>query len=247
MALVYISIFFFGAAWASFLNATMYRVDMKYKYPEIFTKNSHCESCGKQLNWIELFPILGYIFLSGKCSKCKKNISIYYPLSELFLGIAFLLAYIYSFPIQILFLIIFLFILSYFDAVYMAISRTLVHIFLAFCILLFLLNINFANIVAPLTVAIVFTVINLFKKSFGFGDILILFGLGLILSYQQFIVMFWIGILIALLYSIVMLVVKKKNIKGAKIPMIPFFSIAFVIAIPFGRTLWEMLLNFVGI
>jgi len=247
MILLYILIFFFGAAWASFINATLYRIENHFKYPDIFTKSSHCEKCGKSLNWKELFPVFGYIFLGGKCPTCNTHIPIYYPISEFLLGLTFVLAYIYSFPVQFVFLIIFLFVLSYFDNLYMAVSKKLVHIFLLSCILIFFLDINFTNIIAPLSISIIFLLVNLFKKSFGFGDILILFGLGMISSYKQFLITFWIGILLALLYSLVMIVLKKKSIKNSKVPMIPFFAIAFVISIPYTEALWNMLLNFIGI
>ncbi len=247
MIILYISIFLFGAAVASFLNATLYRIDNKYKYPDIFTKNSHCEKCGKQLNWIELFPILGYILLKGKCSTCHKGISSYYPLSELFLGVTFLLIYIYSIPFTTVLVILFLFTLSYFDYIYMAVQKNLIHIFLLLCVVLFFFNLDFTNLIAPTITGLIFLLINRFKESVGLGDILVLFSIGILLSYQQFIVMFWVGVVLALLYSLLLLAITKQDIKKAKVPMLPFFTISFLLSSIYGFQLWNILLKFIGI
>ena len=246
MIIIYICIFFLGASLASFLNATLYRIDKKYKYPEIITKNSHCEKCKRQLNWIELFPIFGYILIRGKCSSCGNKIPLYYPLSEMFLGISFLLFYLYSIPFVYALVILFLFVLSYYDNIYMAVSKNMVHIFLVLCGLIFLINPNLYNLIAPLVLSVILIVVNLFKKSFGMGDILVLVGLGVILEYSQFLILFWGGIIFALLYSLSLVLFKKVNIKKAKVPMIPFFSLAFLVSIFWGDILFNSLLKFLG-
>lgn len=246
MIIIYICIFFLGASLASFLNATLYRIDKKYKYPEIITKNSHCEKCKRQLNWIELFPIFGYILIRGKCSSCGNKIPLYYPLSEMFLGISFLLFYLYTTPLIYILVILFLFILSYYDNIYMAVSKNMVHIFLVLCGLIFLINPNLYNLIAPLVLSVILIVVNLFKKSFGMGDILVLVGLGVILEYSQFLILFWGGIIFALLYSLFLVLLKKVNIKKAKVPMIPFFSLAFLVSIFWGDILFNSLLKFLG-
>ena len=246
MIIIYIWIFFLGASLASFLNATLYRIDKKYKYPEIITKNSHCEKCKRQLNWIELFPIFGYILIRGKCSSCGNKIPLYYPLSEMFLGISFLLFYLYSIPFVYALVILFLFVLSYYDNIYMAVSKNMVHIFLVLCGLIFLINPNLYNLIAPLVLSVILIVVNLFKKSFGMGDILVLVGLGVILEYSQFLILFWGGIIFALLYSLSLVLFKKVNIKKAKVPMIPFFSLAFLVSIFWGDILFNSLLKFLG-
>jgi leader peptidase (prepilin peptidase)/N-methyltransferase len=46
-------------------------------------------SCRKQLSWYELFPLFSYIFLLGRCGKCKIKLSAQYPLVELASGVMF--------------------------------------------------------------------------------------------------------------------------------------------------------------
>lgn len=68
----------------SFLNAVIYRVPRKMNiaYPR-----SHCTSCKKMIYWYENIPILSYIFLRGKCSKCKTPYSVQYPIIEATVGL----------------------------------------------------------------------------------------------------------------------------------------------------------------
>ncbi len=244
MIIIYICIFFIGASIASFLNATLYRIENGYKYPEIVELGSHCEKCKHMLTWYELIPIFGYIFIKGRCTSCKKKIDIYYPLSELFLGTIFLLFFLYSITWYIWIIIIFLFLLSYHDIKYKAVPQNMVHVFLLVCTLLFFLfAFNIANLYFPLIITLSLLVINLFKKSFGMGDILVLLGLGVFLNYEEYLVMFWLGIMIALLYSVIWIMKKKVDIKKAKVAMLPFFSISFSIAILYEEKIYDWLLK----
>ncbi|ATH06498.1 hypothetical protein BIY24_00635 [Halobacteriovorax marinus] len=81
---LYIVFFIFGAMIGSFLNAVIYRLPRKIN---IAHPRSHCTKCKKLIYWYENIPILSYIFLRGKCSKCKEPYSIQYPLVELFIGL----------------------------------------------------------------------------------------------------------------------------------------------------------------
>ena len=51
-------------------------------------------SCHKKLWWFELVPVLSYMFLRGRCLKCKTKISAQYPLVELATGIIFVALYL---------------------------------------------------------------------------------------------------------------------------------------------------------
>ncbi len=47
------------------------------------TPRSACPSCGHKITATENIPVLSFLLLGGKCSACKKPISIQYPLVEL--------------------------------------------------------------------------------------------------------------------------------------------------------------------
>lgn len=64
------------------------------KWKLIFSKSSHCENCHKNLSPIELFPILGYLILKGKCKTCQVPLFPVYPISEIFFSALFLIFYL---------------------------------------------------------------------------------------------------------------------------------------------------------
>ncbi len=89
---LYIFIFLFGIIVGSFLNV----VALRYNTGMSFSRGrSQCFSCGKGLSWRELIPVLSYIVLGGKCSKCASKISVQYPLVELVTGALFLATFIH--------------------------------------------------------------------------------------------------------------------------------------------------------
>ena len=85
-----ISIIFviFGMMIGSFLNAVIYRVPLGIS---IARPRSQCTKCKKLIFWYENIPLLSYIFLRGKCSKCSEPYGIIYPFVEVFIGIVSLL------------------------------------------------------------------------------------------------------------------------------------------------------------
>ncbi len=52
-----------------------------------FWGRSYCPHCKKNLRWYDLFPVLSYIFLKGKCRYCHKKISIEYLVVEVVMGL----------------------------------------------------------------------------------------------------------------------------------------------------------------
>ena len=79
----------FGLLVGSFLNVLIYRIPLKKNF---VNDRSHCTSCDKLIYWYENIPVISWLFLKGKCSKCGASISPLYPTIELIVGlIAFLL------------------------------------------------------------------------------------------------------------------------------------------------------------
>lgn len=88
--ILYIIIFLYGIVIGSFLNVCIYRLPEKENIVKI---RSHCMSCGYQLKWYDLVPLFSYLFLGGKCRKCKQKISVQYPLIELLNGILYCMVF----------------------------------------------------------------------------------------------------------------------------------------------------------
>jgi prepilin signal peptidase PulO-like enzyme (type II secretory pathway) len=79
----YIFVFIFGAIIGSFLNVVICRHNTHLT----LLGRSFCFSCNKQLTWYELFPILSYLALGGKCRSCKSKISRQYSIVEATMGL----------------------------------------------------------------------------------------------------------------------------------------------------------------
>ena len=63
------------------------------KGEDVLFSRSRCDSCKATLKWYHLIPIVSYVFLLGKCSKCKKRISILNPIVEISTGLLFWYSY----------------------------------------------------------------------------------------------------------------------------------------------------------
>jgi leader peptidase (prepilin peptidase) / N-methyltransferase len=88
--LIFVLIFLYGILIGSFLNVCIYRIP---KNENIVVVRSHCMSCGYQLKWYDLFPVFSYLFLGGKCRKCKTKISFQYPFIEMLNGVLYLMVF----------------------------------------------------------------------------------------------------------------------------------------------------------
>lgn len=90
--LIYLLIFIFGSIIGSFLNVVICRLPEKRS---IIRGRSSCPHCKETIKAYDLIPIISFLFLRGKCRKCKVNISWQYPVVELVTGLLFLLVGIY--------------------------------------------------------------------------------------------------------------------------------------------------------
>jgi leader peptidase (prepilin peptidase)/N-methyltransferase len=76
----------FGLLFGSFLNVVILRIP---KGESVVFGSSYCYSCGNKLKAWHNIPLISWLLLRGKCSFCQTNISIQYPLVELFSAIIF--------------------------------------------------------------------------------------------------------------------------------------------------------------
>lgn len=88
MALIVATVFLFGVILGSFYNVVSIRTLSKegLSYPP-----SHCVKCGHNLSFLDLFPIVSWLFLRGKCRYCKEKISPVYPTIEFLTGLSYAL------------------------------------------------------------------------------------------------------------------------------------------------------------
>ena len=89
-------VFLFGIIIGSFLNVVIYRYNSG---TSPLTGRSQCFSCGKTLEWYELFPVFSFVVQQGKCRKCKTKLSWQYPIVETLSGVIFVAVFLLGKPI----------------------------------------------------------------------------------------------------------------------------------------------------
>ena len=85
---IYIVFFMMGAVFGSFFTLAVYRIPL---HQDITHKRSYCPNCHHRLEFLDLIPILSYIFLRGKCRYCGHKIKSRYLILEVLSGLVFVL------------------------------------------------------------------------------------------------------------------------------------------------------------
>ena len=85
---IYCIFLIMGAVIGSFCTLAVYRIPIG---KDIIHERSFCPNCNHRLEFIDLIPIVSYIFLKGKCRYCGKKIRIRYFIMEFFSVLIFLL------------------------------------------------------------------------------------------------------------------------------------------------------------
>lgn len=86
--ILYVYAYIIGVVVGSFLTLAIHRIPKK---EDITHTRSYCPKCNHRLNFLDLIPILSYIFLGGKCRYCHEKIRPRYFIIEVTSGIVFLL------------------------------------------------------------------------------------------------------------------------------------------------------------
>jgi leader peptidase (prepilin peptidase)/N-methyltransferase len=81
---------FLGLAIGSFLNVVIHRLP---RQQSLVSPGSRCPSCGYALVAADNVPVLSYVFLGGRCRKCRTRISVRYPIVELITASLFVAFY----------------------------------------------------------------------------------------------------------------------------------------------------------
>ena len=68
-----------AALMGSFINLAADRVP---RGESVVRPRSHCRSCGRGLNLVDLIPVAGYLLRGGRCATCGVQIGVSSPLIE---------------------------------------------------------------------------------------------------------------------------------------------------------------------
>lgn len=83
-------VFVFGTIIGSFLNVVIYRLPRELS---LVRPGSKCPECGAGIRPFDNVPMLGWLWLGGKCRDCRTAISVRYPFVEFTTGLLFVLAF----------------------------------------------------------------------------------------------------------------------------------------------------------
>lgn len=240
-------IFLVGTVLGSFLNVCIYRLPRK---ESILWPSSHCLVCKRPVPFWHNIPILSYLLLRGRCSNCNARIAITYPLVEFLTGGVLALIWVLEGPsfafLQHAILILFLLPISFIDLDHKLILNVL----------------TIPGIVTGLGLAALFTEgslteavlgmvmgggflwlvgllgASLFRQaSMGGGDIKLGAMIGVFLGPEVVVALFF-AFFLALPAVAVGLLTKRLRM-GSTLPFGPFISLATVILICFGPSLYH--------
>lgn len=246
--ILYIIIFLYGIVIGSFLNVCICRIPQKENIVKV---RSHCVSCGHTLKWFELIPLFSYLFLGGRCRKCKQKISIQYPLIEGLNGVLYVIVFAeYGLSIEsLLYCILFsaLVALSVIDFRTFEIPIGINIFILALGLIRVITNYtNWPDYAIGLVCVSGFLYI-LYRvtggRGIGGGDVKLMGACGLFLGWKLIILSFILGCIIG---SVIHLIRMKVTKEGHVLALGPYLSVGVMIAVLWGNQLIEWYLGYLG-
>lgn len=260
-----ISFFIFGALIGSFLNVVVLRLPGGEK----LTGRSHCPNCGHQLAPLELVPMLSYLFLRGKCRKCRKAISPRYFIIELITGLLFALS-AWLMPVDNWFDGLMLFRAVFIISVLIIVFVIDLEHFLIFDQVVFpcLFFLSALNLLSDLVFGHKLTSLNSFLaggvaaglvlwggfyllwffsrgRALGFGDVKLVLFLAMALGWPLSFVGLFVSIILGGAVSLGLLLGQKKQLKS-RVPFGTFLAVGWVIALFYGHPLLVWYLALLG-
>ena len=247
---MYFLVLIIGLCIGSFLNVCIYRIP---KEESIVFPASHCTSCGHELKFYELIPIVSYIFLRGKCIKCKSKISIKYPLIEILNGLLYLLLFIkYGLSFNFVFyclLVSLLIVISIIDleSKYVYSSTTIVGVLLAIIYIIIGAYLGEVKILNNLLggligYGIIFLIIIL-TGGMGEGDADIAGICGLFVGIKGVLVALFLAIILGGIFASIVLILKIKDRKS-EIAFGPYIAIGTLIWLLIGQKILTLYVSF---
>ena len=188
-----------------------------------FTARSSCNHCHRQLFFFDLIPIVSYLYLRGKTRCCHKTIPHHYFINEIIYGLLIVFAYLEA-NTFIFFLISSIFYsaliaIALFDRDFLIIPKTylLIILFLGLFNIYLTDSYNFLISATFMTVAVYlikFIFDNLFAtNTFGMGDVLLIFNLGLFVDFFSLSLILFLSSLIGIVHGL-----SKKDILKTPLP-----------------------------
>lgn len=238
-------VFIPGLAIGSFLNVVAARVPRKRS---IVSPGSACLNCGHELAWYENIPVLSWLALRGKCKGCGERIGVVYPAVELVTALliaASFLAFGWSGKS---------FVAAFFCATLVTVSATdLSHRIIPNVIVLPATVVVLVAMTALYPSAewalaafgasfFLFLAALAYPKGMGMGDVKLALLLGAMLG-RTVPVALMIGMVAALVPSIILLVRHGSAARKMGIPFAPFLALGGIVALFWGDAILDAYLS----
>jgi len=229
--------FILGLFIGSFLNCLICRLKDKKSF--LFGR-SCCPKCGHELTWLDLVPVLSFVFLKGKCRYCSEKISWQYPLTEIATGLLYAFLYWnYGFNLFLIFVFSCLLVIFVYDLKHFIIPDEII-----FPLIIISLIFLYGNFFVAIGTTFAFFLLYFFSKGkwLGFGDVKLAFFLGLFLGWPNILVGLFLSFVIGAIIGIGLIILKKKGIKS-EVPFAPFLVLGAFIAFFWGQEIIFWYLN----
>lgn len=215
---------------------------------------SACAHCNKHIPWFDLFPVVSWVVLGGKCRRCKNRLSVQYALSEAGVGALFVLgAFVAATPLQAL---LYLAVVSFFTVLFIYDANTYLvpdKIVVPAIIIIGLLNIQVAGSALSLLLGGLFGgawFLAQFLVSrgrwVGGGDIRLGVLMGVLLGHP----LIWLGLGIAYIggsiIAIALVLSRRAQLTG-KVPFATFLLPAAFVTWIWGAEIFAWYRNIVGL
>jgi len=235
--------FIAGLLIGSFLNVV---IDRLPRGESIVWKPSHCDHCKKPLRWYELFPVFSFLFLRGRCLRCKKQLSLQYPVVELltaggFLFISLTVADVGGMvPIMVIY--------SIFLALFVIDLKHQIlpdELLIVLCMIIVYLGFHsgqaerIIGLISGVAAGSAFFLLWLITRGrgLGFGDVKLALILGLLLGYPAIIIALYIAFLTGALAGVILIVSHRAKMQS-RIAFGPFLIIGAISAYVWGEQIW---------
>lgn len=224
--------FLIGIVFGSFYNVVAIRTlnGKGLSYPP-----SHCVNCEHKLSFWDLFPVLSWIFLSGKCRYCKVNISPIYPTIELLTGISYaLIVYKFGFTMETLVQLVFITIMvlaTASDLKKMIVPDRFVIVGLSLILILRVIYsdidmLTYYTMSSIVAFSLLLLILILSKGKMGGADVKLYALIGMSIGWMDSIGSLFYASISALIFYIIIAIFNKNEInRKQEIPFVPFITV----------------------
>ncbi len=278
----FVSVFVISLCVGSFLNVVAYRLPIMMRNQatadyfditeqkaelekleqqppfNLMTPNSACPKCKTPIKPWQNIPVISYLWLKGKCAKCKAHISARYPIVEFVTG---LLGLVVAFELGTTTQTAVMLVFTYFlvaltlidlDEYLLPDSLTLPLIWVgllanSFGVFTTLENAVYGAVVGYLALWSVFWLFKLVtgKEGMGYGDFKLLAAIGALLGWQALPLVILLSSAVGAIVGILMIVILGRD-KNIPIPFGPYLAAAGFIAALWGQSITEAYFSLTG-